>query len=250
MAAAAQHPAPPAAAPSSTQQQHPAAAQEADPSSSPAPTAASQPGTHLGHAQRNLLGDVAVAVARELGLFDAVRVARLQAPLALALAPPLLPDLLALAPLLALLAALALARRALAAPAPALPPRRALVVGRHVHVGGGRGGGAAPVGARRHRHRVGARLQAVCGGWGAVGKGEQGVAAGRRRARAGTCRTASAARLAARRSNNAQLQAAHAPSPLHRPQPPAAPRPHPAAGTHLPRARGRRARRPAGPCAP
>lgn len=49
-----------------------------------APTVASTL-PHLGHAQRNLFRNVAVAVARELALLEPVRLARLKPPLALAL---------------------------------------------------------------------------------------------------------------------------------------------------------------------
>jgi hypothetical protein len=48
-------------------------------------------GAHIGLAQRNLLADVALAVARELALLVPVRVLGFQPPLALALSPPLLP---------------------------------------------------------------------------------------------------------------------------------------------------------------
>jgi hypothetical protein len=47
-------------------------------------------GANVGLAQRNLLADVALAIARELALLVPVRVLCFQPPLALALSPPLL----------------------------------------------------------------------------------------------------------------------------------------------------------------
>lgn len=48
-------------------------------------------GAHVGLAERDLLADVTLAVARQLGFLHAVRVAGVQPPLALAFPPPLLP---------------------------------------------------------------------------------------------------------------------------------------------------------------
>eukprot|EP00955_Chlamydomonas_euryale_P096802 365032-Chlamydomonas_euryale.AAC.24 len=72
------------------------------------------PAANLCHPERDLLADVAVAVSRKLGLFrSAVRAAvpGFEAALALALAPPLLAQLVALPPRLALLTRLVVARR-------------------------------------------------------------------------------------------------------------------------------------------
>ncbi len=48
-------------------------------------------GAHVGLAESDLLADVALAIARQLALLHAMRVARIQPPLALAFPPPLLP---------------------------------------------------------------------------------------------------------------------------------------------------------------
>lgn len=49
-------------------------------------------GAHIGLAEGDLLADVALAVARQLALLHTMRVPRIQPPLPLSLAPPLLPE--------------------------------------------------------------------------------------------------------------------------------------------------------------